>query len=295
MASLLELSNDIAAIVERSGGSVVTVDARRGRSASGTVWANGLVVTADHVIEQDDEIKVDAGSGGAKASVIGRDPGTDLAVLKVDGLKATVAARAQGIGVRPGQLVLAAGRPGQLQVTFGIVSALSGAYRSWRGAQIEQLIETTAELLPGFSGGPLLDAEGKVIGINSWNFGRGLSRALPIETVERVVESLRTHGRIRRAYLGVGTQPVRLADALATQLGQPTGLLVVTVEPGGPAANAGFLQGDTIVSIDGDAVHQLDDLFGAVRRLEVGSTHTLRVIRAGEPKDLRVTVTERAP
>ena len=295
MASLLELSNDIAAIVERSGGSVVTVDARRGRSASGTVWANGLVVTADHVIEQDDEIKVDGGSGGAKASVIGRDPGTDLALLKVEGLKATVAARAQGTGVRPGQLVLAAGRPGQLQVTFGIVSALSGAYRSWRGAQIEQLIETTAELLPGFSGGPLLDAEGKVIGINSWNFGRGITRALPVETVDRIVQSLQTHGRIRRAYLGLGTQPVRLAEQAAGQTGQQSGLLVVTVEQGGPGGQAGLLQGDTIVGLDGGPIRQLDDLFNAVRRLEVGSNHRLRVLRAGELKDVNITVGERAP
>ena len=294
MASLTDLSRDIAALVERCGPSVMTVDARRGRAATGVVWAENTVLTAAHTLEHEDEIKVLVGTNSTAASVVGRDSGTDLALLKVDGLSAQAAARGKSSDMRPGHLVLAVGRPGQLQVTLGIVSGMSGAYRSWRGSQVERLIETTAELLPGFSGGPLLDAEGRVIGINSWNFGRGLSRALPIETVERVVDSLRTHGRIRRAYLGVGTQPVRLADALATQLGQATGLLVVTVEPGGPAANAGFLQGDTIVSIDGDAIRQLDDLFNAVRRLEVGSTHTLRAIRAGELKDLRVTVTERA-
>ncbi len=295
MAILSDVSREIAALIERCGPSVVTVDARRGRAATGVAWGDNVVLTAAHTLEHEDEIKVLAGDSSMAASVVGRDPGTDLAVLKVEGLSTPAAARAKSADVRPGQLVLAVGRPGQLQVTLGIVSGMSGAYRSWRGSQVERLIETTAELLPGFSGGPLLDAEGRLIGINSWNFGRGLSRALPIETVERVVESLRTHGRIRRAYLGVGTQPVRLADALATQLGQATGLLVVTVEPGGPAANAGFLQGDTIVSIDGGPVRQLDDLFNAVRRLEVGSTHTLRAIRAGEVKDLRVTVTERAP
>lgn len=295
MAILPDLSRDIAALVERCSPSVVTVDARRGRAATGLGWADNLVLTAAHALEHEDEIKVLAGTSSTAASVVGRDPGTDLALIKVDGLSTPAAARGQSAGLRPGHLVLAVGRPGQLQVTLGIVSGMSGAYRSWRGSQVERLIETTAELLPGFSGGPLLDAEGKVVGINSWNFGRGLSRALPIETVERVVESLRAHGRIRRAYLGVGTQPVRLADGLATQLGQVSGLLVVTVEPGGPAANAGFLQGDTIVSIDGEAVRQLDDLFNAVRRLEVGSTHALRLIRAGELKELSVTVTERAP
>ncbi|HET9847766.1 MAG TPA: trypsin-like peptidase domain-containing protein [Candidatus Dormibacteraeota bacterium] len=295
MANVVDLSREIADLVERSSSSLVTVDARRGRAASGVVWANNLVLTADHALEHEDEIKVLTGSSSLPASVAGRDPGTDLAVLKVDGLTATAATRGTSAGLRPGHLVLAIGRPGQVQVTIGIVSGMSGAYRSWRGGQVERLIETTAELLPGFSGGPLLDAEGKIVGINSWNFGRGVSRALPIETAARVVESLRAHGRIRRAYLGVGTQPVRLAEALATQVGQSTGLLVVTVEPGGPAASAGFLQGDTIVSIDGDAVRHLDDLFNAVRRLEVGSTHRLRVIRAGELKDISLTAAERTP
>src|SRR5260370_38688857 len=105
-------------------------------------------------------------------------------------------------------------------------------------------------LLPGFSGGRLVAAEGRVIGINSWNFGRGVSRALPVETAERVAESLRTHGRIRRGYLGLGAQPARLSESLAKQLGQESGLLIVTVEPGGPAQNAGLLQGDTIVTIE---------------------------------------------
>ena len=295
MANLLDLSREIADLVERCSHSLVTVDARRGRAASGVVWADNLVLTADHALEHEDEIKVLSSSSSLAASVAGRDPGTDLALLKVDGLTATAATRGTSAELRPGHLVLAIGRPGQLQVTIGIVSGMSGAYRSWRGGQAERLIETTAELLPGFSGGPLLDAEGKIVGINSWNFGRSVSRALPIETADRIVESLRAHGRIRRAYLGIGTQPVRLADALATQVGQPTGLLVVTVEPGGPAASAGFLQGDTIVSIDGDAVRQLDDLFNAVRRLEVGSTHTLRVVRAGELRDLSLTAAERSP
>ncbi|HVH65467.1 MAG TPA: trypsin-like peptidase domain-containing protein [Candidatus Acidoferrum sp.] len=295
MAALRDLSRDIEALVERSGLSVVTIDARRGRAASGLIWDQGFVLTAEHVLEHDDEIKVTSGTTTIAASVVGRDPGTDLAVLKAEGLTASPITRGRGAEVRPGQLVLAVGRAGQLQVTLGTVSGLSGAYRSWRGGQIERLIETTAELLPGFSGGPLLDAEGRVIGINSWNYGRGLSRALPIEAAERIVESLRTHGRIRRAYLGVGTQPVRLPDALAGQLSQKTGLLVVTVEPDGPAARAGFLQGDTMISLDGKPIRQLDDLFNAVRGLEVGSTHTVGVIRAGEPKDLGVTVAERAP
>src|SRR5438067_6188181 len=295
MAGLAELSNDIAALVDRCGASVVSIDARRGRSATGIVWADNLVVTADHVLEHEDEIKVTSAAGTVSASIAGRDSGTDLALLKTNGLKAPAAHRAQLAGVRQGQMVLAIGRPGEVQVTLGIVSGISAAYRSWRGAQVERLIETTADLLPGFSGGPLLDAEGRVIGVNSWNFGRGISRALPSGTVEKVIESLQSHGRIRRAYLGVGTQPVRLSEGLERELGQPTGLLVVTVEAGGPAAQAGILQGDTLVGVDGEAIRGLDHLFNAVRRLEVGSTHTIRLIRAGELKEIKLTAGERAP
>ena len=131
-------------------------------------------------------------------------------------------------------------------------------------------------------------------GINSWNYGRGISRALPVETAETVAKSLMAHGRIRRAYLGVGSQPLRLANPAAAQVGQDQGLLVVSVDAAGPAAKAGLLQGDVILAVDGTAVRHLDDLFGALRSLELGSSHTLRVLRAGEARDLAFTAAERA-
>src|SRR2546427_4797855 len=293
MATLSDLSRDIAQVVGRLGPSVVRIDARRGRPATGIIWSDGLVLTADHILEQEDTIQVTAATTTLKASIAGRDPGTDLALLRVEGLNGVPAPRGRSMDIRLGQVVLAIGRPGELQVTLGIVSGLSGSFRSWRGAQVERLIQTTAELLPGFSGGPLVDADGRVIGINSWNFGRGVSRAVPVETADRVAESLNTHGRIRRAYLGLGAQPVRLIEALASQVGQETGLLVVTVEPGGPAQRAGLLQGDTIVTVDGDPVRHLDELFGRLGALEVGSTHRLGVVRAGERKDVAITVGER--
>ena len=160
-------------------------------------------------------------------------------------------------------------------------------------AKSPRWIVADVRLAPGNSGGPLVDAEGRVIGINSWNFGRGVSHAVPLETADRVAESLRTHGRIRRAYLGLGAQPVRLSERLAKQLGQESGLLVVTVEAGGPAQTAGLLQGDTIVTVDGDPMRHLDELFGKLGALEVGSAHRLGVVRAGERKDVAVTVGER--
>src|SRR5438309_820289 len=292
MGMLSDLSRDIADLVGRLGPSVVRIDARRGRPASGIIWADNLVLTADHVLEHEDSIQVTGSTATVKASIACRDPGTDLALLRTEGLNGVPAPRGS-TDIRVGQVVVALGQPGELQVTIGIVSGLSGSFRSWRGGQVERLIQTTAELLPGFSGGPLVDADGRVIGINSWNFGRGVSRAVPLETADRVAESLRTHGRIRRAYLGLGAQPVRLSERLAQQLGQESGLLVVTVEAGGPAQTAGLLQGDTIVTLDGDPVRHLDELFSKLGTVEVGSAHQLAVVRAGERKDVAVTVGER--
>lgn len=292
MTMLSDLSHEIAQIVAGLAPSLVRVDARGGRPATGIIWADNLVLTADHVIEVDDNILVTGAPTTVKASVVGRDRGTDLALLRTVGLRGAPAPRGRSADVRTGHLVLAlAGTIGEQQVTMGIVSGTSSEFRSWRGGQLNALIQTTAELLPGFSGGPLVDAQGRVIGINSWNFGRGVSRALPVEVAERVAESLRAHGRIRRAYLGVGVQPIRLTETLG--LGQESGLLVVTVETGGPADKAGLLQGDTLVTVDDDPLFgRLDALFAVLRALDADSTHTFGVVRAGEVKEVMVTLGE---
>ena len=294
MATLSDLSREIAQVVAGLAPSVVRVDARGGRPATGIVWADNLVLTADHVIEEDDNILVTGAPTSVKGSLVGRDRATDLALLRTEGLRGAPAARGRSADLRPGHIVLALGGCiGEQQVTLGIVSGFSGEFRSWRGGQVNTLIQTTAELLPGFSGGPLVDAEGRVIGINSWNFGRRSSRALPVETAERVAESLRAHGRIRRAYLGVGAQPIRLSEALANQLGQESGLLIATVETDGPAHRAGLQQGDTIVTVDGDPLWgRLDGLFATLRGLDVDSTHAFGVVRAGELKEFAVTLGE---
>jgi len=292
MTMLSDLSHELAQIVAGLAPSLVRVDARGGRPATGIIWADNLVLTADHVIEADDNILVTGAPTTVKASVVGRDRGTDLALLRTVGLRGAPAPRGRSADVRTGHLVLAlAGTIGEQQVTMGIVSGTSSEFRSWRGGQLNALIQTTAELLPGFSGGPLVDAQGRVIGINSWNFGRGVSRALPVEVAERVAESLRAHGRIRRAYLGVGVQPIRLTETLG--LGQESGLLVVTVETGGPADKAGLLQGDTLVTVDDDPLFgRLDALFAVLRALDADSTHTFGVVRAGEVKEVMVTLGE---
>lgn len=251
------------------------------------------MLTADHVIETDDSILVTGAPATVKARLIGRDRATDLALLRTEGLRGAPAPRGRSADVRTGHIVLALGGCiGEQQVTWGIVTGASGEFRRWRGAPAAPLIQTTAAMLPGFSGGPLVDTQGRVIGVNSRNFGREISRALPVDTAERIAESLRAHGRVRHAYLGVGTQPIRLSAELANQLGQDGGLQVVTVESG-PADRAGLLQGDTIVTVDGDPLFgRQDALFVRLRALEVDSAHQFGVVREGALREIPVTLGE---
>jgi S1-C subfamily serine protease len=292
MATLKDLSDDIAALVEKASKSVVRVDARRGRAGTGIVWDSGLVLTANHVVEQEDDIQVVADDKSTKATLVGRDPATDLALLKVDGLSAPAMARAKVEDLKPGQIVLAIGRPGSLKATFGTISAVSSSWRGWRGSEIEHLIQTNAPLYPGFSGGPLVDVDGRAVGMNSWVFGRGDGRAVAMDVAERVVASLKADGRIRRPYLGIGTQEVALPEPVKAKAKQDTGLLIVAVEPQSPADKAGLMQGDTLVALNGTTTSSLEDLYTGLRKAKVGSTQTVRVVRAGELKELQVTVGE---
>jgi S1-C subfamily serine protease len=293
MATLQELSDGLAAAVEAAGAGVVEVRARRGRSATGIVWDKEHVLTSSHSIENDDEITVVFGDKEAKGSVVGRDPGSDIALLKVDGLGATPAPRGTTADLRPGQLVLAIGRPGELQATFGAVVSTHSRRRGWRGGGIDNLVRTDAHLYQGFSGGPLVDATGRVVAINSWYYGRGETKSLPVEAAASIAESLATHGRIKQPYLGIGTQPVYLAEDVREAAGQASGLMVISVEAGSPAAAAGLLQGDTLIGIGGESVAGMSDLYRALKSLQVGSKQTLKVVRAGAVQSLEVTVGER--
>jgi len=292
MATLKDLSDDIANLVEKASKSVVRVDARRGRAGTGIVWDSGLVLTANHVVEQEDEIQVVVDDKSTKATLVGRDPATDLALLKVDGLSAPAMPRAKVEDLKPGQIVLAIGRAGSLKATFGTISAVSSSWRGWRGSEIEHLIQTNAPLYPGFSGGPLVDVDGRAVGMNSWVFGRGDGRAVAMDVAERVVASLKSDGRIRRPYLGIGTQEVPLPEAVKAKAKQDTGLLIVAVEPQSPADKAGLMQGDTLVALNGTTTNNLEDLYSGLRKAKVGATQTIKVVRAGELKELQVTVGE---
>ncbi|HLJ60907.1 MAG TPA: trypsin-like peptidase domain-containing protein [bacterium] len=289
------LSDLAAAAVEAGAPYVVRVDARR-RPASGVVWSSdGLVVTADHVVHRDEGVMVGLPDGeSVPATLVGRDPSTDLALLQIQTEGLAAAAWRDVDGARVGHVVLALGRPGRtVRATLGILSALGGSWRTPAGGEVDTYIETDAAPLPGFSGGALVDTAGRVLGVHTTGLVRGAVVTVPTVTVRRVVDALRAHGRIRRGFLGIATHAVPLPPLLRQQLGQRTGLLVFSIEQDGPAARAGVVFGDTIVALGGQPVRRVDDLWGLLGEGQIGTSVPLRVVRAGELRDLPVVPGER--
>lgn len=293
--TLTSLSEALAAAVEAAEPAVVRVEARRRLPASGIVWsADGLIVTAHHVVEQDDNIRVGLPDGQtAPASLIGRDPATDLALLRTKARDLAAGAWAAAETLRVGHLVLALGRPGQtVMATLGIVSALKRDWRTPAGGHFDHYLQTDALMYPGFSGGPLVDATGRIVGLNSSALLRGISLAVPAATVRRVADALLAHGRVKRGYLGVSAQAVRLPASLAAQLGQETGLLLGSVEPGSPAERGGLFMGDTIVALAGHPVRHLDDLLALLSSDRVGQSVPVRIVRGGQIMEIGVVIGE---
>lgn len=293
MSDILKtLSDAMAGAVESAGASVVRVAARRRMSATGVVWsADGVIVTAHHVVESDDRIRVGLPNGEmANATLVGRDPNTDIAVLRVEKGGLTTPTWAETNAVKVGHLVLAVGRPeGDLQATLGVVSALSH-----NEAENKYFAQTDVVMYPGFSGGPLVNASGEIIGLNSSGLMRGVSLTVQTTTVRYVVDSLLKHGRMRRGYLGVGIQPARLPAAVAESLEQSTGALVVSVESGSPAEKAGIFLGDTIVSVGSHRVPDMEGLLSALGSLSIGSSAVVKIVRGGQVQEITVVIGERS-
>ncbi len=293
MPTLLEtLSTDLAAAAETAGRATVAVHARRRIPASGILWRPGVVVATHHTVHKDDDVRITfEGGATARAAVVGRDPGTDLVVLRLDGETGTPATIAPG-PLHVGQLALALGRPGDaVTAALGVVSAVGPAWRTWHGGEIDQFVRLDVSVYDGFSGGPLADASGRVLGINSSALARAAAVTVPAATVERVVDQLLAGGRVRRGYLGIGTQPVRLPDAVQAQLGgQATALMLVALEPGAPAEQGGLLLGDVLVALGSRPTLDVDDVLSALSGDTVGQQVEARVLRAGELRTVMVTV-----
>jgi S1-C subfamily serine protease len=297
-STLQALSDDLAAAVSTASSSIVAIHARRRIPSSGVIWRPGVVVTAHHTIQREDNIKVTLADGTTVgATLAGRDPSTDIAVLRLNSEVGLVAKRPDaGEEIRVGQLVLALGMPGNaVTAAMGVVSAMGGEWRTWSGGRIDRFVRLDLAIYDGFSGGPLVDARGRVLGINSSGLSRSAAMTIPASTIDRVAEQLLTSGHVRRGFVGVGVQPVRLTKGTVQEhsLGRDVGLMVISVDEGGPAHSAGVSLGDVIVVFDGRAVSDPAELLGVLTGDQVGKQATLRILRGGAPKDVVVTIGER--
>jgi S1-C subfamily serine protease len=294
--ALTDFSNGLTAAVERGGAITILVDARRRYPASGIAYGDDLILTADHVVTREDDIHVLLPDGKSlSAEVAGRDPGSDLAILRLAGKVLSPARTSDAIKV--GQLVLALGRPSSagMQASWGIVTAISGPTRTFRGGLLDEYVQTETTPYPGFSGGPLINTDGEVLGLNTSGLRRGSSLTLPVKVAWRIADALAKHGTVKRGYLGVRTQPVDIPEAarLALRREQSHGLLVLWLEDDGPAEKAGLLVGDILVAVSGQAVGDADDLFSALGSDTVGKSIAVEVLRGGRPETITVTVGER--
>ena len=294
--SLQKLSEGMATVVREAAASVVRVEARRRLPATGIAWsADGLIVTANHIVRRDDKIKVGLADGSSvPAELVGRDATTDLALLRVSEVALSPLPGADLDKAGVGNLVLALGRPGRtVQATLGIISALGDKWRTPHGGELDRYLQTDVVMYPGFSGGPLVSAAGELLGLNSSTLMQGLSLVAPAGSLARVVNSLVAHGRVRRGYLGVSTQQVALPAALREQMEQTHGLLVAAVEPDSPAEKGGLLLGDTIIQFAGQPVNDHQALLVLLSGDRVGQETPVQLLRGGEVTKLKVVLGER--
>lgn len=285
---LAALSRELASAVARAGHWVVAVNARPRFGSSGVLWRPGVIVTAEHTVRREDDITVVLPDGRSRgASLAGSDPGTDIAVLKIDEESAAPAPLSQA-ELQPGSLVLAIGRSPDsgVNATLGILSAVSGSWRTWRGGRLDRYIRLDLTVYPGSSGGAVIDTAGQILGIATTALSRIAGLAIPVSTVDRVVDELLSRGHVSRGYLGVGLQPVELPD-------RRKGLIVVSLEPDGPAAQAGLLIGDILLSLAGTPVNDTDDIQTVLESHPAGQVVRAGVLRGGAPVEVPVSVGER--
>lgn len=296
--SLSVFSDGLADAVAQASAAVLRVEARRRLPASGISLGQDLVLTADHVIEREDDIRLRLPDGKERpATLAGRDPGSDLAVLRSPGLGLAAADRALAES-RVGQMVLALGRPASegIQASLGVVSAVGGPLRTGRGSLLERYLRTDAVPYPGFSGGPLIDVSGRFLGMNTSGLWHGGSLTIPAAIAWSIAETLALHGRVKHGYLGIRSQPVALPPSQRLALGreQATGLLLVGVEEGSPAEQAGLLIGDILVGLGGQPVRDPDELAGRLVGGLVGQPAPVELLRAGQLVSRTVIIGERS-
>ena len=293
---LVAFSDHAAQLVERTGSGIVAVHGGGRGSSSGIHWRSGAIVTAEEVLEQDEDIKITLPGGRlVEASLAGRDPSTDVAVLRFqpDGLP--VASTADAAPLRPGHVVLAVGyHEGGPVASLGIVANVGGPWHSLRGGTIDNLIRVDLVLSPATEGGALIDAQGRVVGMAVLGPRRRVL-AIPTSTIDRVVDQLLAKGHVFRRYLGAGLQPLRRGrPSPDTQpAGGGRGVLVVNIDPDGPAARAGLLVGDIVMTWNTKPIDRVRDVMHLLGAESVGASVDLQLIRGGAPMALKVALGER--
>ena len=287
-----QFSESLAGAVDKASAGVVRIHGRRRRPSSAVVWSSGVLVTTHHVLEWEEDIEVGLPDGNTTtASVVGRDPSTDLAALRVSGTTPEPPEWGDASEVKAGHLVMSLSRPGRkIWASLGLVGSVGESWRTPMGGRIDSEIQTDLGIHTGFSGSALVDMRGRVIGVNTAGIYRATASVLPTATVRRVMDALLSHGQVRRGYLGIGTQPVRLPRDLAERLGQPSGLLVISVEPDSPAGQGGLVLGDTLLAFEGTPLRHPGELMPLLDEETIGKEATLSILRAGEVRDLKVTV-----
>ncbi len=291
------LDQGLAAAVAAVAPSVIHVSRGHHQGGTGFAWSQDLVVTCNFHTPDRTRVGIPGADGtleSREATVIGRDSGTDVAVLRVEGGGLTPAATVDDAGLAVGNFALAIGRPGHAaRASLRAIGVLGPEQRTPHGGRLERYIESDRQIPRGFAGGPLIDSGGAVIGMNTRTLLRGADLAIPVVTLRRVVAELVAHGGIRRGYLGVGAFPAELPAAFAQALGRKTGALIASLDDDGPAAAAGLLVGDLLIELDGAAIedpHSLREALGD----RAGKTVKLVALRAGQRTELDVTLGSKA-
>jgi S1-C subfamily serine protease len=295
---LIELSNALARATGHAAASVVAVHTEARGSSSGVVWRSGVIVTSEHALRRDEEIQVTLPNGRvAPATLAGRDPSTDIAVLKCAEADGAAPDFGDAAALEPGSLTLVVGRTrasGPV-AALGVVSLVAAERRSWTGASLTPYIRLDVGLQPTAVGGAVVDAHGRVVGLATPRFARFGAIAIPASAINKIAEALLQRGHIPRGYLGVGLQPLPLPAALreTLQRNEKTAAIVLEVHPGGPADKAGIVIGDILVSIGGHAVTRLEDVQSALAEEAIGKMLALKFVRGGSLQEGSIVVAER--